>query len=114
MLKKYKDAYNIIKNASERNASVSYWDKKELEINKIKIEYFLMRQSFIAPSYLPVVGEAFLRDDFNFAEYLGRSLSDTFTRICVFSVSSFLIALSFSYFWILFTIIPNKTLQVLK
>ena len=35
-----------------------------------QLEYILTRQEFIAPSFLPTISESFLRDDFNFAEYL--------------------------------------------
>lgn len=34
-----------------------------------------MRDEFIAPTFLPVVSESFLREDFNFSEYLGKCLA---------------------------------------
>jgi hypothetical protein len=33
-----------------------------------------MRENFISPGFLPTIGESFLRQDFNFSEYLGRCL----------------------------------------
>lgn len=56
--------------------------QKEFNQKKLELEYFLMRQEFISPTFLPIVGEDFLRDDFDFAYYLGgcmaKSSADSF------------------------------------
>ena len=41
---------------------------------RTELQYIMMRQEFIAPTFLPVVAESFLRDDFDFAQYLTRGL----------------------------------------
>ena len=49
--------------------------QQEFTQKKLELEYFLMRQEFISPTFLPVVGEDFLRDDFDFAYYLGGCMT---------------------------------------
>ena len=51
-----------------------------------QLDYITMRQEFIAPTFLPVIGEAFLRDDFDFSEYLAHGLEQTLRY--VFNLSS--------------------------
>lgn len=95
-----------------RGEALSRQLKKELKEKSNQVQYLLMRQSFIAPSFLPPVGESFLRDDFNFSEYLGRVLSKVFTRAFVYSISSFIFILGFIYLWTLFSLIPSRSVQV--
>lgn len=95
-----------------RGETLSRQLKKELNEKCNQVQYLLMRQSFIVPSFLPPVGESFLRDDFNFSEYLGRVLSKVFTRAFVYSISSFIFILGFIYLWTLFSLIPSHTIQV--
>ena len=80
--------------------------QKEFEEKKLELEYFLLRQEFISPSFLPVVGEDFLRDDFDFAIYLGgcmakvsaQSFRYAFTTLLSFVlVAGFYIMLSLSW-----------------
>lgn len=73
----------------------NFSDKKDLLRDKRRnIEYLLMRQDFIAPSFFPIVNEVFLRDDFYFAGYLNFSLSKTISKIYkinLYSLSSLFI-----------------------
>ncbi|EAR90259.2 transmembrane protein, putative (macronuclear) [Tetrahymena thermophila SB210] len=48
----------------------------ELKVKRDILEYFLMRQEFIAPSYQPTCTENFLREDFDFSNYLIRCLGE--------------------------------------
>lgn len=51
---------------------------KELSTDTKK--YAVMRGLFISPAYLPQVSESYLRSDFNFSEYLTRSLGEILTK----------------------------------
>mmetsp|Transcript_32782 Transcript_32782/g.29653 ORF Transcript_32782/g.29653 Transcript_32782/m.29653 type:complete len:293 (+) Transcript_32782:784-1662(+) len=66
-------------------------ENKELKEYKNKLEYFLMRQEFISPSFLPVLGESFLRDDFNFSTYLAKCLAKSSTLMFKYTFTSLLI-----------------------
>ena len=114
LLNEFKFLMNKKNQAALENKKITPDERSDLEEKKKQIQYILMRQSFIAPSFLPPVAEGFLRDDFNFAEYLGRVLSKVFTKAFVFSISSFIFVLGFIYFWILFSLVPSKTVQVPK
>jgi len=43
-----------------------------MRIKRNILEYFLIRQEFIAPSFQPTFTESFLREDFDFSNYLLR------------------------------------------
>ena len=81
---------------------------------KDAMEYFTLKQDFIAPSYLPIIGETFLRRDFNMAEYLGRCLAKVFAMVFSFSFSSVLLILVFIYIWTLMCLIRPREIQVKK
>lgn len=49
--------------------------ESELKNRRRQLEFFLIRQEFITPSFLPILGEDFLRDDFDFASYLAKCIS---------------------------------------
>lgn len=68
----------MLYNKKEQGESLSRAEKRQLKSFRIQLEYILMRQEFIAPTFLPIISEAFLRDDFNFAEYLTYSLDRVF------------------------------------
>jgi hypothetical protein len=57
--------------------SISNWLRKN-------VQYQVMRQTFINPVELPVLTESFLRRDFNFAMYLGFSLSEYLSDVFSF------------------------------
>ena len=54
---------------------------RELKKKKLALEYFLIRQEFISPTFFPIFGEDFLRDDFNFAAYLEKCMTKTLSQI---------------------------------
>ena len=70
-----------------------YFEKREA------LEYFLTRQEFIAPTFLPTIAESFLRDDFYFAGYLGRAIAKCSEKAFKLSVSSLLVITLISFIW---------------
>lgn len=62
--------------------------QKEFNQKKKELEYFLIRQEFISPTFLPVVGEDFLRDDFDFAYYLGGCMTKASSESFRYAVST--------------------------
>ena len=70
---------------------------KDLTKMQDQLEFLLMRENFISPSLLPVIAESFLRSDFNYSEYLGRSLSKVFSMVFSFTISSLLMCLLIVY-----------------
>ena len=76
------------------------------------IEYFLIRQEFIYPTFLPPICESFLRDDFNMSEYFTIALSKTTKKVFKMSFSSFLLFVILCTTWILLTMI-SISVQVL-
>src|SRR5262245_24144200 len=64
-----------------------------------QLDYIIMRQEFIAPTFLPAVAEAFLRDDFNFAEYLAHGLERTLFYVFNLSTASLMTAIIAFSIW---------------
>jgi hypothetical protein len=56
-----------------------------------RIQYLLIRLSFIFPVYLPPLSECYLRRDFNFANYLAMALSKTLSTFFSTSLVSFFV-----------------------
>ena len=52
-----------------------------MRIKRNILEYFLIRQEFIAPSFQPTFTESFLREDFDFSNYLLRYKFDFLTHV---------------------------------
>ena len=90
------------------------FDKNEYIFRKNNLEYFVMRDNFICPSYLPIVSESILRIDFNFCDYLGRSLAKTFRKIFEFSISSFIIALIYIIFHLVISQLKSHLVVLFK
>jgi len=57
------------------------------------IQYAVMRQEFICPTYLPYTTELFLRNDFNLAEYLAKCFAEVVERGMQLSGIGFLVLL---------------------
>jgi len=76
--------------------------KREMEQKREMLEYFLIRQEFISPTFLPVLGEGFLRDDFNFATYLSKALAKTSYSMFKYSFASIMTILLIGSTWLLF------------
>jgi hypothetical protein len=57
------------------------------------IEFAIIRQEFICPTYLPPVAETFLRKDFDFGEYLSRCIADILVKLFSFSWLSYVLIL---------------------
>ena len=81
----------------QKQYELLYLERKEAELLPF-VEYLVMRQEFITPSYLPMLRESFHRSDFNFADYLVRSLADTLAHF--FSLRVLTLGLCFVLFLI--------------
>lgn len=79
-----------------------YKEKKEI------LEYFLLRQEFLFPSFLPIISESFLREDFFFAGYLNRAMAKTSKKSFKLSISSLFTILIISLAWFLFEFISEE------
>ena len=84
-----------------------------LKTYRNQLEYILMRQEFIAPSFLPAISEAFLRDDFNFAEYLSNCLECVLRFIFNLSLCSLTTAMVNVVIWALIRDYVSITLDVI-
>lgn len=45
------------------------------------VKYIILRQEFLSPTFLPVMRESVLRDDFRFSEYLAVSFFKTIQEV---------------------------------
>ena len=90
-------------------ASRDRGQNQELEEKKVQLEYFLIRQEFVFPTFLPILSEAFLRDDFNFATYLAKSLAKTSDSMFKYSFVSLLTVVVVGGLWFLFTGLESET-----
>jgi hypothetical protein len=91
--------YRKLNDKVEHRENLTFKEKSDMEDYKQKLQYLLMRQNFISPSYLPTVSENFLRDDFNFAEYLTLCLDKSLTQLYKFSVASILVIAIIFFYW---------------
>ena len=64
--------------------------KRTLRREHKYIEYAMMRQEFICPTFLPPMAESFLRNDFDFGEYLSRCICDSLCQFFHFTWFSYL------------------------
>ena len=64
--------------------------KRTLRREHKYIEYAMMRQEFICPTFLPPMAESFLRNDFDFGEYLSRCICNQLCQFFHFSWFSYL------------------------
>ena len=64
--------------------------KSEIKHRRHQLEFFLLRQEFITPSFLPVFGEDFLRDDFSLASYLSKCISKVNQEALRFDIATFI------------------------
>jgi hypothetical protein len=78
-----------------KGGEIEYEKKREI------IHYFILRQEFLSPTFMPIMKESCLRDDFNFASYLNKCLYQTITSTLEISLSSLLAFLLFLGFYIL-------------
>ena len=72
-----------------------------------------MRQNFIWPSYLPTITESFLRDDFNFAEYLTLCLEKVLKSLFKISSATILTILLVLFYWAAISTIDNDFVEVI-
>ena len=80
---------------------------------KYQLSYLIMRQLFISPTYLPAVGEAFLRDDFDFAQYLTLCLEKSLDAILTINFWTFTWFFACFGIWYAITLADSDSLEVL-
>ena len=84
--------YRELHKKKMNNQKLTRAEKNKAEKYRDIIEYVLIRQEFIAPTFLPVISEAFLRDDFNFALYLSHALGGVLGFVFNLSTTSLVTA----------------------
>jgi hypothetical protein len=75
----------------DKQQGVGVLNKVKLDSIKDKMEYLIMRLSFINPMHLPPMTEVYLRKDFHFAMYLGYCYGKILTRFFKWSLHTVLI-----------------------
>lgn len=81
IFRQYEDLYYNSQRSDGLNA--------ELKHRRRQLEFFLMRQDFITPSFLPVYGEDFSRDDFDFSAYLTKCICKVNQQAFRFDITTF-------------------------
>jgi hypothetical protein len=103
-----KRAYERLDNQKKNNETLSRIKLKEYYEKRDILEYFLLREEFLFPSFLPPISESFLREDFFFAGYLSRAMAKTSQKAFKLSISSLFTILVISLAWFLFEFISEE------
>lgn len=77
-------------------------ERKEYEDLKKSIKYIVLRQEFLSPTFLPLMREAVLRDDFRFSDYLAKCIYKTIQEVLQLRTSTIM---SFLVFLLAYSII---------
>ena len=85
----------------------------ELLTGKYQLSYLIMRELFISPTYLPAVGETFLRDDFDFAEYLTLCLEKSLGAMLTVNIWTLAWFGACFGIWYAINLVGSKSLEVL-
>lgn len=93
----------------KNNGRLSREKLKEYYEQRDILEYFLLREEFLFPSFLPPINESFLREDFYFAGYLSRAMAKTSQKSFKLSVSSLFTILIISLAWFLFEFFSEES-----
>ena len=88
-------------------------EERELIKAKYQLSYLIMRQLFISPTYLPSVGESFLREDFDFAEYLTLCLEKSLGAMLTINLWTLTWFAACFGIWYSITMADSKNLEVL-
>ena len=88
-------------------------EERELIKAKYQLSYLIMRQLFISPTYLPSVGEAFLREDFDFAEYLTLCLEKSLGAMLTINLWTLTWFAACFGIWYSITLADSQNLEVL-
>lgn len=76
------------------------------EIKKY-IKFIVLRQEFLCPTFLPTIKESVLRDDFNFANYLGKCFYKTIGEVLGIRLTTLLTFVTFLFVYgLLRTFVP--------
>ena len=84
----YEDAY--LEYNAEEGPRIGY---RQFAGAQSAMQYAVMRQEFICPTYLPYTTEMFLRSDFNLADYLSKCLGDIIDHALQLTGIGFLVLL---------------------
>ena len=87
--------------------------KIELLTGKYQLSYLIMRELFISPTYLPTVGETFLRHDFDFAEYLTLCLEKSLGAMLTINIWTLTWFGACFGIWYAINLVGSKSLEVL-
>jgi hypothetical protein len=63
------------------------------------LQYVIMRQLFICPTFLPPVTETYLRVDFNFPEYLSRGLANILDQVFQINILGYIFIIFLVLAW---------------
>lgn len=103
-----KRSYERLDNQKKNNEPLSRVKLKEYYEKREILEYFILREEFLFPSFLPPISESFLREDFFFAGYLSRAMARTSKKSFKLSISSLFTILLISLAWLLFEFISEE------
>ena len=103
-----KRTFERLDNMKKNNEPMNRIKLKEYSEKREILEYFLLREEFLFPSFLPPISESFLREDFFFAGYLSRAMAKTSQKSFKLSVSSLFTILVISLAWFLFEFISEE------
>ena len=107
-MQRYKELLSL--NAQEL---LTKGQERELVTAKYQLSYLMMRQLFISPTYLPTVGEAFLREDFDFAEYLTLCLEKSLGAMLTINLWTLIWFATCFGIWYAISLVNSMNLEVL-
>ena len=108
ILKEYRQLYDREKSGHALNRE----QRKNFQACQTQLKYFLLRQNFILPSYLPIIRESILREDFNFAGYLTLCLEKGLEFVFKISTATIVSILVVVQYWAGIASIKNDLLEV--
>ena len=80
---------------SKPSGGLSTAEKKEYADLKKMIKFIVLRQEFLCPTFMPIMRESVLRDDFRFADYLGKCFYKTLAQTLEMRLSTLISFLTF-------------------
>ena len=104
--------YQILYDKIHHGQSLNRDQKKAYQKYQGELKYFLLRQNFILPSYLPIIRESILREDFNFAGYLTLCLEKGLEHLFKISSATIISVFIVVQYWSGIAQIDNDLLEV--
>ena len=89
--------------------------EEKLEYEKLKkvVKFIVLRQEFLCPTFMPMMKELVLRDDFPFARYLGKCLYKTILEVLGFRMTTIYAFIAFLISYALIRATVPETYEVL-